>query len=277
MSKKKKKYNNSGAGNINKSLSTPVAEVENTVVEEAEEEPVAEEIVAEEITEAQIEEAVKEEEVKEPAVEAASEEAEPVKEAVTEEKSTEPVKEAVSEEKPAEPAKKSVYAERVKSVLEELDAEEDTDDGFEVTETAVIAEEAENLKKERIKKRESERGNVFSFASGLSDKNKKLCVLGLYAVLALLAIIIGIFASKMPVVAVCVIVIFQVAFVILLDENPIWLHLIVFALDVIAGLFTHHALFMLFAALVYIGGVVVLEILQRISYKNKGKKRVEQA
>ncbi len=184
---------------------------------------------------------------------------------------------AVELAEPGEPVKKSEYAERVKAVLEELDAEEETDDGLEVTETTIITEEAEKLKKERIKKRETERGDVFSFINGLSDNNKKICVLAGYAVLALLAIMIGIFASKMPVVAVCVIVIFQVAFVILLDENPIWLHLVVFALDIIAGLFTHHALFMLFAALVYIGGVAVLEVLQRISYKNKGNKQVEQA
>ncbi len=265
MSKKKKKQNNSANGNINKSVVEPVAEI-NEVIKADENDNTVLETAKENVLE-ESKDTVSEE----------TDTVETVKE-VVEDTAKEETEEKVSVEvSPSTPAKKSEYADRVKAVLEELDAEEDTDDGLEVTETAVMAEEAEKLKKERIKKRESERGNVFSFANGLNDKNKKLCVLVLYAVLALLAILIGVFGSKMPVVAVCVIVVFQVAFVVLLDENPIWLHLVVFALDIIAGLFTHHALFMLFAAFVYIGGVAVLEVLQRMNYKNKGKKRVEQA
>jgi hypothetical protein len=83
-------------------------------------------------------------------------------------------------------------------------------------------------------------------------------------VLAVVYVLVGILACKLNPVVVCLVLLIQAAIGVLLDQNPIWLHCCVAVGDIIVGICVGQTLLMTVAALVYVGAIVTLEVLQRL-------------
>jgi hypothetical protein len=78
-------------------------------------------------------------------------------------------------------------------------------------------------------------------------------------IIATLAVIlIAILALAIPVVPVCVIVLLEAGIIVCLHDVPVWLHALVIAIELVAGALCGTFVFMLLAALLYVGGIVVL-------------------
>ena len=65
--------------------------------------------------------------------------------------------------------------------------------------------------------------------------NKKMLILFAEVVAALATILIAVLAMKIPVVPVCVIVLIEVAIAACLQEVPVWVHAVVAAVQLVAG------------------------------------------
>ena len=72
--------------------------------------------------------------------------------------------------------------------------------------------------------------------------NKKMLIL-FAEVVAALATILAVLAMKIPVVPVCVIVLIEVAIAACLQEVPVWVHAVVAAVQLVAGVLCGRAVF----------------------------------
>lgn len=88
--------------------------------------------------------------------------------------------------------------------------------------------------------------------------NRPMVSLGLFAVVAVVMILISFLALEVPVVAVCSIVILEVLIAALLNRIPIWIHGLILIAEIIAGIICGKALFMILMALVYVVAVAIL-------------------
>lgn len=87
--------------------------------------------------------------------------------------------------------------------------------------------------------------------------NKSLMLLTAFVIATLVIICVNTFALSVPVVAVCSIVILEIVLLKLLDGSPIYLHAVVFALQLAMGFAFHKVVFMLLNALLYIAGIML--------------------
>lgn len=89
---------------------------------------------------------------------------------------------------------------------------------------------------------------------------------GVFLVIFVLAIILGIFVCKLPVITVVLIVIIETALTILLREVPLWSHILMVFVNILTGLVFQMTLFMVLGAIVYAAGVFVLFNLVKNGY-----------
>lgn len=133
-------------------------------------------------------------------------------------------------------------------------------------ETAEIEEIKEfvvSSEKARSERKRAERASIGAFTAWSNEK-KSMAVLGLFVAVALVYILVGILACEVNQVVVCVILLIQAAIGVLLDQNPVWLHVCVAVADVVVGICVGQALLMIMAAVVYAAAITALEMLQRM-------------
>lgn len=97
-----------------------------------------------------------------------------------------------------------------------------------------------------------------------NKENLPLIALCTFGVIAVVIILLGIMLCKLPVIAVCTIVILETAIAMCLHNLPIWLHGLVIIAELIAGVLCGQMLFILFAAIVYIGAIVTLHFMEQV-------------
>lgn len=146
------------------------------------------------------------------------------------------------------------------SEKEKREHKEHEDHGHEIEE---IQEFVVSSPKQRSERKKAEQASITAIAAW-DSKRKSIALLALFAVLALGYVLLGVFVCKVVPVVVCVTLLVQVAVGVLLDQNPVWLHACVAAADVIVGICISQVLLMVFAAVIYVAAIVVLEILQRM-------------
>ena len=86
--------------------------------------------------------------------------------------------------------------------------------------------------------------------------NKKMLILFAEVVAALATILIAVLA--IPVVPVCVIVLIEVAIAACLQEVPVWVHAVVAAVQLVAGVLCGRAVFCLLCILIYVFAILTL-------------------
>jgi hypothetical protein len=138
-----------------------------------------------------------------------------------------------------------------------------------LSEVQNIQEFVVSSEKTRSERKRAERASLSAITTW-SNQKKALGMLGLFIVLALIYILVG-YACKLNLVVICLILMIQTAIGVLLDQNPIWLHSCVVVADVIVGICVNQTLFMFFAALVYVGAIVTLEVMQRLGVVDANK------
>lgn len=126
-----------------------------------------------------------------------------------------------------------------------------------------IQEFVVSSEQDRSERKKAEQASISAIAAWSSGK-KRAALLALFAVAALIYILVGVLACEVNAVVVCFVLVVQVAIGVLLDQNPIWLHGCVAVADVIAGFCVGQALLMVFAMLVYVAAIGTLEALQRM-------------
>lgn len=108
-------------------------------------------------------------------------------------------------------------------------------------------------------RRKKSRGQAFLEA--VSD-NKSMLLVFAAIVAALAVILISILALKMPPLAVCALVAIEIALAACLHDVPIWLHGLVVAAQIVAGVLTGKTIFMLLCAVMYLVGIFVLKYIR---------------
>ena len=88
--------------------------------------------------------------------------------------------------------------------------------------------------------------------------NKKMLIFFAEVVAALATILIAVLAMKIPVVPVCVIVLIEVAIAACLQEVPVWVHAVVAAVQLVAGVLCGRAVFCLLCILIYVFAILTL-------------------
>ena len=86
--------------------------------------------------------------------------------------------------------------------------------------------------------------------------NKKMLILFAEVVAALATILIAVLAMKIPVV--CVMVLMEVAIAACLQEVPVWVHAVVAAVQLVAGVLCGRAVFCLLCILIYVFAILTL-------------------
>jgi hypothetical protein len=118
----------------------------------------------------------------------------------------------------------------------------------------------------RSERRRAERASVSAITTW-SNQKKACGVLGLFVVLAVVCVLVGILGCSINPVVVCLVVLIQAAMAALLDQNPLWLHGCVAVADIIVGVCVGQTLFLIFAACAYVGAILVMEMLRRLGYR----------
>lgn len=130
-----------------------------------------------------------------------------------------------------------------------------------------IKEFAVSSDKTRSERKKNEMASVLAIASW-SDEKKKIGAIALFVILVAVYIAMGILVCKLNPVVVCVIALIQVSMGVLLDHNPVWLHVCVLLADVMVGIIVGQALLMCMALICYAATVGTLEVFQQIQKKN---------
>ena len=82
--------------------------------------------------------------------------------------------------------------------------------------------------------------------------------------MAVLFLVIGTLACKVKFITVCLMAVLEVVLARCLYPLPIWIHLVVLAVEIVAGVFAGQALFAILAALVYLVTVILFCYWKRI-------------
>ena len=107
------------------------------------------------------------------------------------------------------------------------------------------------------KKARAARGNV-----AILEENKQYLVMFAVIIAALAVILISILGIKIPVVAVCLIVLLEAGIAVCLNNEPIWLHGLVVVAELIAGALCSKLLFMVLCAAIYVVSILALKFLR---------------
>lgn len=94
-------------------------------------------------------------------------------------------------------------------------------------------------------------------------KEQPLVAVAVYAVLAVIVILLAAFACKTPIVPVCVIVIIETLLAVCLHNLPLWLHITVMIAEIICGVVFHQVALTILAAALYLAAIFTLRFLMR--------------
>lgn len=94
-------------------------------------------------------------------------------------------------------------------------------------------------------------------------QNKSFMSLVLYAIAAIVVILISAFVYKVPIVSVCFVVIIETLLAVCLHNLPIWLHVIIVVAEIILGIICSKVVFMILGAVLYIAAILVLQIVMK--------------
>ncbi len=98
--------------------------------------------------------------------------------------------------------------------------------------------------------------------AAIIEDNKQYLALFAVIVAALLVILISILALKLPVVAICIMVLIEAGLAACLQNEPIWLHGLIVLVEIIAGILCGKTVFMILLAALYVVGILVLKLLR---------------
>ena len=131
-----------------------------------------------------------------------------------------------------------------------------------------IQEFVVSSEKTRSERKKAEQASINALA-GLSRSQKCVAAVIFFVAAAAAYILVGMMACEIDVTVVCVLLVIQVAISVLLNHNPVWLHICVSAADLIAGFCLNQVLLMAASMVVYVVAVLALEILQRAGIQKK--------
>ena len=94
-------------------------------------------------------------------------------------------------------------------------------------------------------------------------KDKAVLASSGYAVLAVIVILVSIFALKLPVVAVCSIVLIVTLLAVCLHNLPVWLHVLVVVAELLCGGYFDKILLMVLTACMYVAAILVLKVIRQ--------------
>lgn len=94
------------------------------------------------------------------------------------------------------------------------------------------------------------------------EDNRSYLALFAVIVAALLVILISILALKLPVVAICIMVMLEAGVAACLQNEPIWLHGLVVLVEVVAGILCGKTVFMILLAALYVVEILVMKLLR---------------
>lgn len=84
---------------------------------------------------------------------------------------------------------------------------------------------------------------------------------GIFCLVFLVAVLVGMFVLKIPVVLICVILVLESVIGICLHHMPIWVHGLEMLISIVAGIIFGQTVFMIIAALIYIAAVLALHFM----------------
>lgn len=93
-------------------------------------------------------------------------------------------------------------------------------------------------------------------------ENKSMLILFGVIVAALLVILIAILGLDVPIVPVCVIVLIEAALAVCLHDVPIWLHALVVAAQIVAGILCHNVILVAMCVVIYLLGILTLKVVR---------------
>lgn len=134
----------------------------------------------------------------------------------------------------------------------------------EIQEFVVSSEQA------RSERKKAEQASINALA-GLNGTQKKAAALILFVAAALAFIMVGIKVCELDVTVVCAVLVIQILIGVLLDHNPVWLHICVAAADLIVGFCLNQVTLMAASMVVYVVAIVALEVLQRAGTQKKAQ------
>lgn len=100
----------------------------------------------------------------------------------------------------------------------------------------------------------------FDIRDFFSRENLPLLVLIALAIFTVVAIVVSTVVLKLPVVAVCVIVVLEAALAACLNRIPLWIHGLVFIAQIVCGVMATQVVFMVLMAFIYVFSIVFLFI-----------------
>ena len=93
----------------------------------------------------------------------------------------------------------------------------------------------------------------------LKENKQQLTLFGV-VIAALFVILMGIFVWKLPVVAICVLLLIEAGMSVCMQDVPIWLHGIVAIAQVVVGIIFGITICLLLCALFYVVGILALNV-----------------
>lgn len=94
-------------------------------------------------------------------------------------------------------------------------------------------------------------------------ENRMVLPIILFAVIALVMIVIGIAALKVSAVAMCVLIIIEAGLAVMFHHAELWLHGVLVLAEVIAGIMTGKVLLIVLCAVIYVAATVFLQMLDK--------------
>ena len=92
--------------------------------------------------------------------------------------------------------------------------------------------------------------------------NEPMTALVVFAVLAVVFIILGIFVCKVNPVSVCVIVLLEALLAACLNKVPLWVHIVLVAAEFALGIIGNQILLMIFGAVIYFAAVLTISFMR---------------
>lgn len=93
----------------------------------------------------------------------------------------------------------------------------------------------------------------------VNENKQQITLFGVIAA-ALFVILIGIFVWKLPVVAICVLLLLEAGFAVCMQDVPVWVHGLAVIAQAAVGAIFGRMVFLLLCALFYVVGILALNI-----------------
>ena len=119
------------------------------------------------------------------------------------------------------------------------------------------------LKKKAAKAKHAYAKKSIQFSGKELVRDKSLWALAAYAAAVIAVILLGTLVCRVPVVAVCSIVVIETLLAACLHNLPIWLHAVVIAAEILSGVIFERALFMGIEAVLYLAAIFALKVIRQ--------------